>query len=239
MGDLQVRPCSRKTWNGCHKVSNVVFRCLVRACAPKRNAVACVQEMLQHELNRFQTNPSDVRIDPDASTTGDSFNHSRAHELRYDDDILGSPQPLISRTAGGAKRSRSTRKGKLSKSEQRCSHVRSSCADEIIAAALGDDTNKRSSKSPDPTHNISRRRNAHSSLYTQSLAPAPIHLDPSRECASLLSEWGVSESQPECKAPNGTENASAQLNSLERLLDDSVAERGNVAHKEVRPSLLL
>ena len=122
---------------------------------------------------------------------------------------------------------------------QRSSHVRSSCADEIIAAALGDGTNKRTSKSPDPRQNNSRLRNNHSGLNTESLGPAPIHFVPSRGCANLLEEWGVPDSQPPSHDPKGAENASAQLNCIERMLDDSVAEREHVAHKQVHPPLLL
>lgn len=196
-----------------------------------------LQEMLQHELSRFQNRQaSDVRIDPDASTTGNSFNHSRAHELHYDERVLGSPRPVISRTAGG-KRSRSTRKGKISKSEHR-SMLTSANADEIIAAALNDGTNNkhRTSRSPDPQHKLARQRSAHSGLHAESLGPAPIHFDPSRDCADLLAEWGVS--QPETLAPLGAENASAQLNSIEQMLDDSVVKRDNVCHKQVRTALL-
>lgn len=211
----------------------------VQVCAQAE--ATCFQEMLQHELSRFQNGASsDVRIDPDASAHGDSFNHSRAHELRYD-DVLGSPQPLHSRTGGAGKRSRSIRRGK---SEHRGVQLRSSCAEELIAAALtqSDGTNKRTtkktSKSPDPKHKLTRQRYAHSGLCTESLGPAPIHFDPSTDCADLLAEWGVSQTGESQAPKGGTENASAQLNSIERMLDDSVAERDNVDHKQVGTTAL-
>jgi hypothetical protein len=188
-----------------------------------------VQEMLQHELDRFQNRPSsDVRIDPDASPTGDSYNHSsfRGHELCHDDV---SSRPLISRTS---KRSRAAKRSKGQVSSQRGLHVRSSCADEIIASALGGGkNNNRLSQSPDRKQTVNRLRHTQSGLNTEALGPAPMHFDPSRDCADLLAEWGVC--QPDTHAPKGTENASSHLNSIERMLDHSKAERDHMAHKEV------
>jgi hypothetical protein len=193
----------------------------------------CFQAMMQQELSRYQPRVSfDARIDPDASATGDSFNHSVAHELRYDDG-LGSPAPIISRTAGAGKRSRCIKKKvKVSNSEQWGQHFRSSCADEIIAAALSDGTNvKRDSKSPDPMRKQYRQRSTHSGIHTESLLPAPIHFDSRRDCADLLAQWTASHH--DSQAVKGTENASAQVNSIEGMLDDAATEHDNVAQKQV------
>lgn len=202
-----------------------------------------LQEMLQHELSRFQNSAcSDVRIDPEASATGDSFNHSQAlgcaELLGQDGDMLESQQPFSGRTSGGAKRSRSARNGTGKSRHQWGSHVRSSCADEIIAAALNDGSNNTgSTRAPEPQYESNRQREAASGLDVESLGPAPIQFEPSRGCEGLLAEWGT-RSRPELLARLDTENASAQLNSIERMLDKSVAERDVVDRKQVCSVLL-
>jgi hypothetical protein len=186
--------------------------------------------MLQKELARFQnvSRASAARIDPDASISSNSNNHTGDHDLLSQH---ANPRPA----GGSAKRSRSSQVCKLScnerlsqlpKTQQRSS---SACAD--ITAALNDGTNMnhRGSKSTSPApeqipHCFHSPREGFNSA---ALGPAPLDFDAAQTCTDLLAEWGVGHPRKQSSCVPGD---STPLQRLEHMMGECRERQNIVRH---------
>eukprot|EP00892_Ulva_mutabilis_P007910 jgi/Ulvmu1/5491/UM023_0027.1 len=154
------------------------------------------QELLQNEMSMFRSpaclSPT-PRLDPDASASSGSQNHSHQFAIAYKKPPSGAKQ---ARAVKGTKRSRSSpRKAKQSGMAGVQQHRPASARGAAAASKAG--MTRQGSRTPQlsSTHASESRRGSSgeawqrsTSHHIEALGPAPLHFDPAHACEGLVSE---------------------------------------------------